>query len=211
MAKLVLNIDNYIGPYGYSKQWVTQMLQGHENDEVIVNLSSLGGSVDHALSIHDQFVKHGNVTAVISGFVASATTLIAMGCKKVIMSENAFFLVHKVLGWVDVFGYFNEDDLETIIADLTKKKNENAKITLQLARIYSKRNEKPVKDILSLMKEETWLNAEECIDWGFIDEIEKVSANKVNLLEDMQLVALITCNGLPMPGRKSAPPTCLIH
>jgi ATP-dependent protease ClpP protease subunit len=32
------------------------------NNEVEVKISSLGGRVDHALDIYDQFAEHGNVS-----------------------------------------------------------------------------------------------------------------------------------------------------
>lgn len=199
MAKVILNIDGYIGSFGYSKQWVTQMLQGHENDEIEVNVSSLGGSVDHALAIHDMFAKHGNVIINLTGFVASSATLISMGGREVRMSENAFFLVHKVLSWIDEFGLMNEDDIEALITRLTKEKNENAKITLQLAKIYAGRTKKSAQDILNLMKEDTWLTAEEALEWGFINSIEKIAGGQVNLLDDLGKVAMISANGLPLP------------
>ncbi|MGE4568029.1 MAG: ATP-dependent Clp protease proteolytic subunit [Bacteroidales bacterium] len=201
MAILKLNIDGFIGAWGYSKQWLNQMLQGHENDPIELTISSLGGSVDHGLMIHDRLATHApGVNVYLMGFVASMATVLAQSGQKRVMSSNGLFLIHKVLSWIDEFGYFNEDDIETLIARLEKEKNENAKMTLLIAKIYSARSGKPVKEILDLMKEETWLTAEEALEWGFIDEIRQISGNSDSLLNDLQKVAMISANGLPMPS-----------
>jgi len=211
MSKLILNIDGYIGPWGYSKQWVNQMLLGHENDEVEVIVSSLGGRVDDGLGIHYAFQKHGNVNVIFVGFVASMATILGQGAKKRVMNENSLFLIHKPMSWIDEFGYMNEDDIETLIARLEKEKNETAKLTLQLAKIYATSSGNPIQDILNLMKEETWLNAEEALEWGFIDEIESLSQSS-SPLENMAQVAMLTVNGFNIPEvDKRAPKPTVKH
>ena len=54
MAAHTIFIDGYIGSMGYSKQFIRSQLLNNKKNQVIVKLSSLGGSVDHALSIFDQ-------------------------------------------------------------------------------------------------------------------------------------------------------------
>lgn len=202
MAKHTIIIDGYIGNWGYSKQFIRTMLEGHEKDAVTLKISSLGGSVDHAISIFDQLVEHGNVTAELSAFVASAATLISLGAKTVRMNENAFYLIHKPMNWVDEWNYMNEDDIETLIEKLEKQKRELAKMTLQLAKMYMRKTGKSLNEIIELMKEDTWLNAEEALEWGFVDEIS-VAKETVNYLENASMVAMITANGMPMPVRKN--------
>ncbi len=41
-----LNIDDYIGRWGYSKQYVRNQLAGLKGKPVNVRISSLGGAVD---------------------------------------------------------------------------------------------------------------------------------------------------------------------
>ncbi len=201
MGKLTLNIDGFIGSWGYSKQWLNQMLTGREKDDLDIIISSPGGSVDHALAMHDRIVLHGNNSvSKVFGLTASAATVIACAAKERVMSSNSLYLVHKVLSWIDIFGYLNEDDIETLIQQLEKEKNENAKMTLVIARIYSNVTGKPVKDILNLMKQEIWLTAEEALEWGFITRIETLSGN-IDFTDSK--VALITAAGLPDPRNKT--------
>lgn len=203
MTKVSIVIDGYIGSFGYSKQWLKEMLKGHEKNQINLTLSSLGGSVDHALAMHEMLKRHGNVHVILSGFNASASTIVAMGGNTRSMSKYGFFLVHKVMSWVDEFGYMNEDDIESLISRLEKEKNENAKMTLALAQVYHDEIGKPTKDLLNLMKQDTWLGADEAKEWGFVNEVYTPSADEKAAMYDMAKVAMIEANGLPNPVRAS--------
>lgn len=61
-----LSIDSHIGPWGYSKNYIRSQMSGFKNKPVNVRISSLGGSVDDALDIRQQFLDHGNVTCYLS-------------------------------------------------------------------------------------------------------------------------------------------------
>lgn len=178
------------------------MLTGADNDEIEVQISSLGGSVDHAMAIHDRFAQHGNVTAILTGMVASAATMIPLGARKTKMSQNSMYLIHKAMIGIDIFENMNEDGIEELIQQLEKDKNEVAKSTLVIARMYATKSGKPVKEILNLMKQETWLTAEQAKEWGFIDEIF-TPGKIINYAEDKNLVAMIQANGYPIPNRQS--------
>lgn len=80
-------IDYSIGLCGYTKQYVRNALSEFKDKHVDVKITSLGGDLDHALDIRQQFVDHGDITAYLSGFVASSATVIAMGAKRIVMSK----------------------------------------------------------------------------------------------------------------------------
>jgi len=202
MATKIIVIDGYIGNYAFSKQFIRNELSGNLKNAVTVKISSLGGAVDDALNIYDQFIEHGNVTAELSAFVASSATLLSLGAKKVRMNENSFYLIHKAMNWVDEWGTMNEDEIEALIDKLGKQKQQLAKITLQLAKMYVKKTGKTLEKIIDLMKEEIWLTAEEALEWGFADEVFAPD-EAVNYLENLQMVAMITSSGYPAPPRKN--------
>lgn len=202
MAKKIINIDGPIGNYAFSKQFIRNQLEGHQSDPVLVNVSSLGGDVDHALNIHDQFVKHGNVTCELSGFVASSATFLSLGAKHVRMSKNSFYLIHKAMQWVDEWGTLNEDDITDLIDKLETAKKNVATVTLQIAKMYVAKTGKSLDEIINLMKEEIWLTADEAFDWGFIDAVITPEV-VVNHLENSQMVAMVTANGFPSLPRES--------
>lgn len=166
-----LIIDDHIGDYGFTKSWVKGVLAGYAGERVDVKISSLGGDLNHALDIRQQFLDHGDVTVYFSGFVASAATIIALGAKRICMSKHAFMLVHKCSNFVDAWGSYNADQLQALIDRLTANKNENDKIDVVIAQLYAEKCGKSVNDILDILKREEWLTAEEALEWGFIDEI----------------------------------------
>lgn len=171
-----LTIDDYIGRWGYSKQYVRRVLSEHKGKHIDVRISSLGGDLDHGLDIRQQFIDHGDVTVYISGFTASSATVIAMGAKRIVMSKYAMFLVHKCSNFIDAWGAYNADQMQTLIDQLEENKKENDKIDVILANMYANRCGKKVSDMLDILKKGRWLTAQEALDWGFIDEISEEGA-----------------------------------
>lgn len=180
-----LSIDSHIGPWGYSKNYIRSQMSGFKNKPVNVRISSLGGSVDDALDIRQQFLDHGNVTCYLFGYVASAATILATGAKKTCMSKYAFYLIHKVSNWVDAWGNYNADQIQQLIDDLKANKLENDKMDLVLANLYANKCKKKVDDILPILKEGRWLTAQEALEYGFIDEIVE-EGSKLNFDDSMK-------------------------
>jgi DNA-binding protein H-NS len=118
------------------------------------------------------------------------------------MNENSFYLIHKAMNWVDEWGSMNEDEIDALIAKLETQKQQLAKVTLQLAKMYVKKTGKTLDEITGLMKQQTWLTAEEAKAWGFVDEVF-VPEVTVNYLENLQMVAMINSSGYPDPPRKT--------
>ena len=166
-----IDIDGQIGQYGYSKQYVRQILAQYKGQPVNVRVNSLGGSLDDALDIAARFNEHGNVTAYLFGYCASAATVLALGAKKTVIDENAFYLVHKVMNWVDIWDTLNADQIQALIDELEKNKRDNEKMDLVLAKMYAKKSGHTANEIMAVLKEAAWLTADEAKNWGFVDEI----------------------------------------
>lgn len=195
-----LTIDSFIGTWGYSKQYVRSMLKGYAGKHVDVKISSPGGELDHGLDIRQQFIDHGDVTVHLSGFVASAATVIAMGAKRIVMSRYAFFLVHKCSNFIDAWGSYNADQMQKLIDDLEANKKENDKIDVVLAQMYANKCKKKVSEILDILKEGRWLNAQEALDYGFIDEIAEPAEGEQKLNITPEVVAKFNALGLSTVG-----------
>lgn len=176
-----LNIDDYIGRWGYSKQYIRNQLTGLKGKPVNVRISSLGGAVEDGLDIRQQFVDHGDVTAYLYGLVASSATIVALGAKKICISRYCLFLVHKVSNWVDAWGQYNADQIQELIEELKENKLQNDKFDLVLANMYARKCKKKVDEILDVLKAGRWLTAQEALDYGFVDEIIEGDEEKINL------------------------------
>ena len=201
-----LNIDSHIGPWGYTRQLVAAELKPFKKKPVCVRISSPGGSLDDALDIRQQFLDHGDVTAYIYGYTASAATIIAMGAKKICMSKYAFFLVHKVMVWVDAWGRYNADQIENMLQDLQDKKVENDKMDLVVAALYAKKCGKPIEDVVEVMRKGQWLTAQEAKDFGFVDEIIE-DGDIVNFDEYSQHYCMFELPTPVLPAKGSQPET----
>ena len=134
---LILNTT--IGCWNCSKTAVREALSRYKDKPVNVLISSPGGFLDDGLNIMQQFRDHGDVTAYISGFTASAATVAAMGAKKIVMGKYSFFLVHKCSNFIDAWGSYNADQIQKLIDELTANKKENDKIDVVLAQLYADR------------------------------------------------------------------------
>ena len=197
--KYDIDIDGYIGSWFSSKRFVKNKLSESGTNEVLCRVNSLGGYLDDAIDIAAQFEAHGNVTCEMFSLNASSATVLTTRAKKVRAHSDSTYLIHKVLTWIDTWGYMNEDDIDSAIEDLKRQKNNAATLTLTIAKMYAKKSGKPVADILNLMKEEKWLTADEAKEWGFVDEVFEDVTVKPADVEDTQITLLLNAAGLPVP------------
>jgi len=189
-----IDIDGFIGDWGYSAQYVKQKLDSNKGKPVAMRMNSNGGSLSNGLSISDRVQEHGDVTVYLMGFNASAATLAALKAKKVCMSSNGFYLIHKVMSSVSIWDNLNADQLEALITDLMADKLENDKLDQVMAQMYANRTGKTMDEMLQLMTKGGWMNAKEALQWGFVDEIID-APEKVNMIS---MKEKLNAFGLPM-------------
>lgn len=166
-----ININGTIGPWDFSKSYISYLLSSYKDKEVAVRISSYGGSVDHAIDIRQQFIDNGRTTAYLFGMVASAATLISLGCRKVIASKYSMYLIHQVSSPVEEWGRYNADQMAELIDRLKKEKLQNEVMDNLIANMYADKTGMAIEDIVELMKQEKWMTAAEAKELGFIDEI----------------------------------------
>lgn len=166
-----IDIDGYIGDYGYTQNYVKDQLRRFKTQHVDMRMSSYGGEMRHGLGIYDAVSDHGDVTVDLFGFVASTATWSNLKAKRIRIAANAFYLIHKCTNVVDVWESMNADQLAALIQELIQNKDENDKVDQVIAQMYAAKTGKSIQDILDLMKIGGWMNAKEALEWGFVDEI----------------------------------------
>ena len=155
-----------------SYEYVRSELSKLEGQDVNVYVSSLGGSLVHALKIRRLFIDHGRVTCHLHGFVASAATILATGAARVLMGRHALYLAHLNTLPVDVeWGYQNAEEIARAIDDLQNTKLDLDKIDSTVAGIYAARGSKTAEEFHAIMAKGLWLNAEEVLALGLADEL----------------------------------------
>lgn len=155
-------IYDEIGAYGVSAKGFLAELGALPDDAPIdLRLNSPGGSVFDAVAIYNALKRHpGEITVWIDGIAASAASYIAMAGNEVVMPENAFLMIHDPSGLV----MGTAEDMRATAEALDKVKG-------SLIQGYAAKSGKPDDEIAALMLAETWLDAKDALDLGFIDRI----------------------------------------
>lgn len=160
--------DDISSFYGISAKMVTKAFEKAGNKDVVLHINCAGGDVMQARSMVSTIVAHeGKVTAVIDGLCASAATFIACACASVAMNDGGLFMVHNASGfcWGDHI-------------DMNKQAEILLKITNTIAADYAAKTGEDKASMLTLMDAETFMNADEALAAGFIDEIVETRHEK---------------------------------
>lgn len=141
--------------------------QADKSKPLIVRVNSPGGEIAEGMTIHNMLERFNNdVHVYVDGLAASIASVIAMSGNKVFMARNASMMIHNAS--TGIMG--NSNDLRKT-ADVLDKMN----VTIKNSYTKRKLNVTDEKLII-MMNDETWLTADEALEFGFVDEI--VGANK---------------------------------
>lgn len=129
--------------------------------QINLYINSYGGSVFEGTAIYNQLLRHpAHKTAYIDGFACSIASVIAMAADEVVMPRNAMMMIHNM--WMGVVG--NAAELRKAADDLDKINASGREAYLAKAR-----DKLTVEQLESMMDSETWLTAEECMQYGLAD------------------------------------------
>lgn len=146
-----------------SQRYFVENLKGLKpGDRVNLYINCMGGSVKEALGIYSTLRRcPATVYAYIDGFAASAASVIAMAGEKVIMPRNTAMMIHNAAWW----DYGNP-------AQLRKSADDLEVINMAAIQSYTMHaGEKlPADELQRMLDAETWLTAEQCMEYGLADE-----------------------------------------
>lgn len=129
--------------------------------DITVRINSPGGDVFDGISIYNRLKQHpAKVTVYIDGLAASIASIIALAGDEVIAGEGTLFMIHKPM----TMGYGNSNEFEELISRLDD-------VEEQLVGIYRRKTGLDRSEIKNMLSKETWLNADEAKEKGFIDSI----------------------------------------
>jgi len=154
-------IFDEIGTFGINAQNFIDEIKGFKNSPLNLHINCVGGDVFEGMAIYNILKKRtAETTVYIEGIAASMGSVIALAADKVVMAENSLFMIHNA--WGGAMGEAKE---------LKKTANLLEKISNEIADIYIKKTNLPYDKVKEMMDEETWLNADEALELGFIDSI----------------------------------------
>lgn len=154
-------VYDWLGIANTTPAKVAEQLDQSNGAGVDVIINSGGGDVFAGSEIYSTLKAYkGDVNVKIYGMAASAASVIAMAGDKVSISPTAQIMIHNVSS-VNQGDYRDMDKMSGIL-----KQSNGA-----LASAYVAKTSKSKEEILKLMNDETWLDADTAVKEGFADEI----------------------------------------
>lgn len=146
--------------------------------KINVRINSPGGGVFAGQAIYSSLRRHAaEITIYIDGLAASIASVIAMAGDKVIMPKNSIMMIHNptLLTW----GGADQLRKDAGILD---------KVRETMIAAYRDKTGLSDEDIIELLDDETWMTAQDAVDWGFADAIEEEIKIAASISGDMLMV-----------------------
>ncbi len=128
-----------------------------------IYINSPGGDVFAGQAIHSMLKRHkAHKNVYIDGLAASIASVVVMAGDTIFMPKNAMMMIHNPWTW----GIGNAAEFRKLAEDLDK-------IRESLIAAYEGHSALTRDEIIEIMDSETWLTADECLEYGFCDVVEK--------------------------------------
>lgn len=177
--------ESWLGDEVTPKQFADD-LRSLGGKDITLRINSPGGDVFAAQAIYNQLSTYsGNVTTHIDGMCASAATIISCAADKVIMPDNAIFMIHNPM--TTLLGCYDSSDMQQMINQLDTVKQ-------TIVNVYNKRSTLPENKIKKMMDAETWMSAQDAKDNGFVDEIDSINKVENSLKNNVFIVNSVSCD-----------------
>lgn len=152
-----------------AKHFTKLLAEIPDNDEIVCYMNSNGGEVKEGVAIYNQLKRHkAHKTVYVDGFANSVASLICMAFDKIVMGLGTSMLIHEM--WLCISG--NAAQLRKAADDLDDLMESNRQVYLE--RSNGRITE---EELRVLMSNEKFLTPEECIEYGFADEIASKQAD----------------------------------
>ena len=162
-------VYDYFGMEAVSAKSVVDAFP-EDGSDVVLEVNSNGGLVTVGSEIYTSLRSYpGKVTVEVTGIAASAASVAIMGADSVRISPTAQIMIHKAL-LPRVSG--NSDDLDK--ASNALKASDQA-----IVNAYVSKTGLEESVIIDMMKNETFMSAEEAVEKGFADEVMNFEGREV--------------------------------
>lgn len=145
-------------------EYVSRMLlPDHPPTPIWLHVHSPGGSLFAAFSTANQLQQIKTpIYSIVEGYAASAATMISMSCQKRFILPDAYMMIHQLssIYW----GKYEELKDEMHLLNMLME---------SLKGFYGKHSKLTGDEIQDILKRDSWFNAAECMEKGFVDDILK--------------------------------------
>lgn len=144
-----------------AKQFADEFKKLGKVNNISLRINSPGGDVFDGLAIYNILKQSSSrITVYIDGLAASIASIVAMAGDEINMADNAIMMIHKA--WGMAIG--NSDEMQAMSDTLNK-------LDGTLVGTYAKQTGMDQTRIAELMSAETWMTAQEALNYGFITRI----------------------------------------
>ncbi|MGW0052051.1 head maturation protease, ClpP-related [Nocardia nova] len=169
-AAEILIYDEIDSWFGVSAEQFVRDLAALDAEQVNLRINSPGGNVYDGLAIMNAIAGHpATVTAYVDGLAASAASFIAVAADEVVMRPGSELMIHDA--WGLTIG--NAADMAAMAEQLDRTSG-------TLAQLYADKTGGTADEMRALMRAETWFSADEAVDAGLADRVEKPAKDKAS-------------------------------
>lgn len=195
----VINIGNIgTGPSMMNKMQFCALLdQADTNQTLYLDFHSEGGSVFDGFGMYQAITEYpGKTVARVKSAAFSIASYLAMACDEIEMAENGYLMIHNP--WTQAAGDDAEMDKQaTLLRDLKAS----------MVKAYSARTGKSEPEVLAMMAEETYINADQAVAMGIADRvIPTVKASRVFAKSKLPQLVFASLFGAEVDGNEPATP-----
>jgi len=158
-----IRIDGVIGTGKdeISAAFIREQLPQNGTDPIAVKIHSEGGSVFEGFAMHDAFAAYqGPKTLSIESSAFSIASFIACAFDDVEISSNGYMMLHNPYAQVE-----GDDE------DFARQSEMLGKLKTSMVAAYAQRSGKSEDEIKAILKNETYLNAQQSVDMGLAKRI----------------------------------------
>ena len=179
--KYSFELLNDVFDYGYELQELNSLLKSANGSKVEINIASNGGSVFAGIKLGALIENYeGQTVSNIYGLAASIATVVALAADEVLISKNAFFMIHK--SWAFFVGNEKEikkdlevlEEIDEMLLDIYVSKIKKS------GKLMDGSEEKTREEVKKMMEEETFLNSSKAIELGLVDGYIKEESNNTS-------------------------------
>ena len=137
------------------------MVQNRNPANIYLHIQSFGGSIFAGMAGMDEIIKSVvPVHTIIDGCCASGATFLSVCGKKRFINRHAYMLIHQLSSCM--WGKYEEfkDEMKNL-----------DKLMIMIKGVYKEYTTIPMKKLEGILKHDLWFTAEECKEYGLVDEI----------------------------------------
>lgn len=146
-----------------AKEFAKELKAVGKVDTINLHLNSPGGVVTDGIAIYNLLRQNqARINVHIEGWAASIASVVAMAGDEINMAENGLMMIHDPWG----LAIGNSAEMRAAADILDKMKD-----SILMAYVKKAGKEEDEKKFADLMAAETWMNAQEALNHGLIDNI----------------------------------------